>query len=273
MARPRDRERAGVRRARRRRRRRADRRRLAGARAGGTRATSRRRSCRRLRAEPTEALRSRRARTDDGSVGGDQLRAHDVVAGEAELRRQVADAAAHREPAHAGRSDDAARSDEAVTQRRAVEVEPRRTATGASRPRSHVDLDAAQRARDRSRSLRPARNGRRGCGRHLGRQPPARGPSRSREPWRRPAARHSARSRPPAIDEREAPPVRRTPSSGATTLPASDSRRSLRPSWTRTGSAIGRRRRYRSRVAPPDATGSRRCQGRGRGGHRPGTRT
>ncbi len=79
---------------------------------------------------PEELLVSVGAGVDDGSVRRDDLRSHEVVAGQAVLGRQVADPAAEREARDPGRADDAARSDEAEGLRGGVEVEPRRTTLG-----------------------------------------------------------------------------------------------------------------------------------------------
>ena len=93
-------------------------------------------------------------------VGGDDLRRDEVVAREADAARQVADAAAEREPADAGRGDDASGRREAVGVRRVVEVAPRGAALGASCSRFGIDLhvrhpgevdDHARRRRCRSR--------------------------------------------------------------------------------------------------------------------------
>ena len=135
-------EAAQGRRGRRRRGTRAGRRRRARAGAGGTPAASRRRSCRRAPRSPqsSSGFSSSLARTTDPS-GRDDLGADEVVAGEAVLGGQVADAAAEGEPAHACRADDAAGRDEAEGLRRRVEVEPGRAALGAGDPRVAVDLD------------------------------------------------------------------------------------------------------------------------------------
>lgn len=64
----------------------------------------------------------------------DELRSDEVVARQAVLRGQVADAAAEAQPAHTGGADDAPGSDEAEGLGRRVEVEPRRAAAGAGDP-------------------------------------------------------------------------------------------------------------------------------------------
>ena len=74
-------------------------------------------------------------------VGGDHLGRDEVVAREADAPRQVADAAAEREPAHAGRGDDAAGRREAVRVRGVVEHAPRGAALGAGRPGLGIDLN------------------------------------------------------------------------------------------------------------------------------------
>ena len=78
----------------------------------------------------------------DAPVGSDELGADDVVAGQAVLCRQVSDAASEREAADAGRSDDAARRDEPLGDRRRVEVEPRRAAFSTSDAALSVDVHA-----------------------------------------------------------------------------------------------------------------------------------
>ena len=74
------------------------------------------------------------------------VRRHDlgraqVVAGEAVPARQVSDPAAEREPAHAGRGDDAARRGQAVLVGGVVERAPGRAALGARGLARRIDLD------------------------------------------------------------------------------------------------------------------------------------
>jgi hypothetical protein len=82
-------------------------------------------------------------RTDDASVGSDELRADEVVAGQAVLSRKVADPAAERKPADAGGADDAAGCHEAEPLRRRVEVEPGRPAFCSGNLRGAVHINTA----------------------------------------------------------------------------------------------------------------------------------
>ena len=68
-----------------------------------------------------------------------------VVDGQAALARQVTEAAAEREAAHAGRRDDPAGRRKAVLVRRAVDLAPRAAAADADRARLGIDLDVLQR--------------------------------------------------------------------------------------------------------------------------------
>lgn len=61
---------------------------------------------------------------DERPIGGDDLGREEVVAREAGPPRQVADAAAEREPAHAGRGHDASGRREAVSVRRPFGLNP-----------------------------------------------------------------------------------------------------------------------------------------------------
>ena len=78
---------------------------------------------------------------DDGPVRGHDLGSDEVVAGEPVLGREVADAAAEREPRHPSRADDATGRDEAEGLRRGVEVQPGRASLDAGDPRVAVDVD------------------------------------------------------------------------------------------------------------------------------------
>ena len=66
-------------------------------------------------------------RVHEPAVGGDHVGADQVVAGEAVLAHQPADAAAEREAADAGRRDQAAGGREPVRLGLVVDVAPRRT--------------------------------------------------------------------------------------------------------------------------------------------------
>ena len=94
-------------------------------------------------ATPAEGPEELRVRRDHAPVGRDELGADEVVAREAVLRRQVADAPAQRQAADTRRPDDPSGRDEAVGLRRRVEVEPGRAAARARDPRLGVDLDRA----------------------------------------------------------------------------------------------------------------------------------
>ena len=83
------------------------------------------------------------ARVDDGSVRRDELGAHEVVARQAVLRRQMSDPPAEREPADPGRADDAAGCHEPMLLGRCVEVEPRRASSRIGDLRLAVDVDLA----------------------------------------------------------------------------------------------------------------------------------
>ena len=74
-------------------------------------------------------------------IGRDDLGRDEVVAREAVAPRQVADAAAEREPAHTGGRDDAAGRRETVGTRRVVEDAPRGASLRPRRPRFRIDLD------------------------------------------------------------------------------------------------------------------------------------
>jgi hypothetical protein len=71
------------------------------------------------------------ARDEDPAVGGDHLRAEEVVARQPAAAGEVADAPAERQPAHARGRDDASGRGEAVGVRGVVEVPPRGAAPGA----------------------------------------------------------------------------------------------------------------------------------------------
>jgi len=79
----------------------------------------------------------------DAAVRGDDLGADEVVAGETEATCQVADAATKGEAGHAGGGDDPAGGGEAVLVRGVVEVAPRGTTLGASRPLLRVHAHSA----------------------------------------------------------------------------------------------------------------------------------
>ena len=81
------------------------------------------------------------ARDERLPVGRDDLGREEVVAREAEAPRQVANAAAQREPADAGRGDDATGRRETVGARRVVEHAPRGASLGARRLRFGIDLN------------------------------------------------------------------------------------------------------------------------------------
>src|SRR5439155_19591173 len=82
-------------------------------------------------------------RVDDGPVRSDELGADEVVAREAVLRRQVADAAAECQPRNARRAHDAAWWDQPDRLRRRIEVEPGRAAGGPCDASLAVDVDGA----------------------------------------------------------------------------------------------------------------------------------
>ncbi len=77
------------------------------------------------------------------ALGGHDLDRGEVVAGPAEAARQVAEAAAEREPGDAGRRDEAEHRREAVELGLAVEVAERAAGLGARGPRRGVDRHAA----------------------------------------------------------------------------------------------------------------------------------
>src|SRR5690606_25711250 len=82
------------------------------------------------------------ARAAHLAVGGDDLHRKQVVGGEAITPADPAEAAAEREPGDAGRRDDAARHDQPVRLRGAIDVGP-----GGARLHPHtaaggIDLDA-----------------------------------------------------------------------------------------------------------------------------------
>ena len=85
------------------------------------------------------------ARVDEPAVGGDDVGADEVVAGEAVLAHQPADAAAEREAADAGRRDETARRREAVRLGLVVDVGPDRTAADGRPARIGIDAHAVHR--------------------------------------------------------------------------------------------------------------------------------
>ena len=76
------------------------------------------------------------------AVRGDHVGRQQVVEREPETAREVADPAAERQAADAGRRDDAAGGRQPERVRRVVEVTPRRAALHASRLGPRIDLDA-----------------------------------------------------------------------------------------------------------------------------------
>ncbi len=85
------------------------------------------------------------ARADELPVGGDDVRADEVVAGEPVLAHQPADAAAEREAADAGRRDEPAGRGETVRLRLVVDVRPDRAAADVGDARVRVDPDVPHR--------------------------------------------------------------------------------------------------------------------------------
>ena len=92
---------------------------------------------------PEELLMAGVLGADDPLRRGRHRRAEQVVAGEAVLGGEVADAAAEGEAGDAGRADHATGGDQAVGLGRLVEVEPGGAAAGAGYPLAGVDLDRA----------------------------------------------------------------------------------------------------------------------------------
>ncbi len=92
---------------------------------------------------PEELLVTIRPSADDLAGRGEHLGAQHPIAGEAELRGQVADPTAQREAGDPGRPDHASWGDEAVGLRRAVEVQPGRSALRACDAGARVDVDPA----------------------------------------------------------------------------------------------------------------------------------
>src|SRR6185437_1628624 len=86
------------------------------------------------------------ARGEDAPVGGDDLRAHQVVAREAAPAREVADASAQRETADAGGGDDAPGGGEAVCVGGVVEIAPGGAAARASGLLGPVDEHVVERS-------------------------------------------------------------------------------------------------------------------------------
>ena len=83
---------------------------------------------------------------DERAVGGDDVGREQVVAGEAVLAHQPAEAAAQRQPADAGVGDGPAGRGEAERLGLAVEFAPEQAALGVGRARSGVDADALEAA-------------------------------------------------------------------------------------------------------------------------------
>ena len=81
----------------------------------------------------------------EGAVTGHHVGGQQVVEGEAETAREVADAAAEGQPADTGGRDDAARRGQPERVRRGVEVAPGRAARDPRRLAQRVDPDAAHR--------------------------------------------------------------------------------------------------------------------------------
>ena len=125
------------------------------------------------------------------AVGGDDVGADEVVAGEAVLAHQPADAAAEREAADAGRGDEAAGRREAVRLRLVVDVGPDRAAADVGDAGRDVDAHLAHRREVDDHAV------------VAGREP---GDAVRRRRGPRAAGRCSARSRPP----RSRPPRPRT---------------------------------------------------------------
>ena len=115
--------------------------------------------------------------TDHLARRGYQLGADQVVAGQAVLAAQVAEAAAERQAGDAGIREHTARRGQPVHLRRRVQLAPGRAAAGACYAVDRVDLDGVQIGEDRSPARRRRCRGRRRCARR--RAPPA--PARVRE--------------------------------------------------------------------------------------------
>jgi hypothetical protein len=102
-----------------------------------------------------------RAGMDHRAIGGHDLGAEQVVAGQAVLRGQVADSAAEGETGHTRRAHHATRRDEAEGLGRGVEVEPGRAALRPGDPCLAVHFDAAhQREVDHEPAVEHAVTGR-----------------------------------------------------------------------------------------------------------------
>ena len=172
--------------------------------AGGARSRWRRRSCRRRRGGPTEAPRRRpRPARTVSPAGVVTCGAQQSVAGEAELRGQVADPAAEREAGDPGRADHASRGDEAVGLRRAVEVEPGRAALRAGDTGARVDVDPRHQREVDHEPVVARRSGRPGCARRRAPRSPVLGAGRTPARWRRRLGYRAARDRArTAVDQR-----------------------------------------------------------------------
>ena len=169
------------------------------------------------------------ARVDEPAVGGDDVGADEVVAGEAVLAHQPADAAAEREAGDAGGRDEAAGRREPVRLRLVVDVGPHGAAADGRAPARPGRRGRRSSARGRSRSRRRRSRSRRCCGRRRG---------------RRSAGRCCARSRPPRSRRRRRCSGRRAPAGG---------RRARR---SRSGTPRRSRRRRASRISPRTASRS-----------------
>src|SRR6266550_2626702 len=90
---------------------------------------------------PEEIGMVSRARPDDLAAGGDDLERAKVVAGQAVLAREPADASAERKATHAGFGDDSGRDDEAVLGGRGVDVAQQAASLGPDHVLAGMHLD------------------------------------------------------------------------------------------------------------------------------------
>ena len=168
--------------------------------------------------------------------------ADEVVAGEAVLAHQPADAAAEREAGDAGGRDEAAGRREAVRLRLVVDVGPDGAAADGRAPRGRVDADARSSARGRSRSRRRRSRSRRCCGRRRGRRSAGRCCARSRPRRSRRRRRCSGRRAPGAgrraRRSRPGTPPRSPSSAGVRTSPRTASRSSWIVASPSTGAMV-----------------------------------
>ena len=102
---------------------------------------------------------------DQPAVGGDEIDRRDVVAGPAEPARQVAEAAAEREPRAAGGRDEAEHGGQAVHLRLAVDVAEQAPGLRARQPLPRVDPHAAHQRHVEHQAAVAAPPARRCCGR------------------------------------------------------------------------------------------------------------